>query len=639
MKQPQDPQANALLDQMWRRLDQRIRDLFAEEFKQLFGQQFAGGKLDGGSIGGTIPPGSVGGGTSGQVLTTENGAPFLAAPAAPVLSTVATGGTIAAATYGVKTTYVNAQGETVASSAASITTTGGTSTITITSPPPAGGTAGGQVATGWYAYVTGPGGSTYTRQQTAGSPTAIGTNLTLSAPPSSSGATPPGSNTAGTLVATWTTEPTIPITTHGDLIVGDATGAPVRLALGTPLQMPTPVGNAVAWATPGNFGGLLDPTTTDKDLIYRMSTAVTAICIGGIGDSIMIGAALSGGTPPLEAMATALSINGLTVSVSNQAINGSATDDWFPGSANLTNAKAAFASAGVRLVVIMLGTNDSKASLGNSAATYLAHQTAIADDLTRSGYLPILCVSPWMNATTGAYTVGSPALVAAYGPQLTLLADNGHIFLGDTTAYTYFTLNPSLIQGDLIHPTQTGSDNLALIWARAVQRLVNALTNTTALQRLVLGANLSITSGVLNAAAAAGVNVTTKGDLQGFGSAPTRVPVSGVNGRVLTEDATQAAGLAWKDAATAASLALLTDVSLRNLQDGDTLSWSLVLQAWINSSAGYGFNVLDDLTGFQVVDNVSGFNVISDPLPTAVIDDIGGFVLVADGGANVIVNG
>ncbi len=56
---------------------------------------------------------------------------YLMIPPAPVLATAASGGTIAAATYWVKVTAKNAQGETTGSAAAKITTTGTTSTITI----------------------------------------------------------------------------------------------------------------------------------------------------------------------------------------------------------------------------------------------------------------------------------------------------------------------------------------------------------------------------------------------------------------------------------------------------------------------------------------------------------------------------
>ncbi len=137
-----------------------------------------------------------------QVLTTRSGAPFLPAPAAPAPTTAGTGGTIAAGTYLVAITYVNAQGETVASANGSITTSGTTSTITIPSPPAAG--SDNQAATGWYAYVSQADLTALTRQQAAGSPTAIGTALTLTAPPTNTGAAPPVSNTAGTLLPRWT---------------------------------------------------------------------------------------------------------------------------------------------------------------------------------------------------------------------------------------------------------------------------------------------------------------------------------------------------------------------------------------------------------------------------------------------------
>lgn len=119
-------------------------------------------------------------------------------PVAPVPTTLGTGGTIAAGTYQVEVTYVDAAGETTASPAGSITTTGSTSTITVPSPIAQTG------ATGWYAYVTQAGGSTFTRQQTAGSPTAIGTALTLTAPPTNTGLAPPATNTTGTGAMTVT---------------------------------------------------------------------------------------------------------------------------------------------------------------------------------------------------------------------------------------------------------------------------------------------------------------------------------------------------------------------------------------------------------------------------------------------------
>lgn len=130
---------------------------------------------------------------------TINTAP-LAAPSAPVPTTAATGGTILAGVYGVIVTYVNRWGETVGSAAGTVTTTGSTSTITV--PAPSMTNAGN--ATGWYAYVTQPGGSTYYRQQPASSPSALEVPLTLTAPPATSGANPPGADTSAAQVFTST---------------------------------------------------------------------------------------------------------------------------------------------------------------------------------------------------------------------------------------------------------------------------------------------------------------------------------------------------------------------------------------------------------------------------------------------------
>ena len=122
-------------------------------------------------------------------------------PAAPVPTTATTGGTVLAGVYGVMVSLVQANGlETIASVPGTVTTTGTTSTITIPAPaavlPPASPSF--PAYTGWYAYVTQLGGTTFTRQQTAGTPTALGTSLVLTAPPSSTGAKPPQTDPAGT---------------------------------------------------------------------------------------------------------------------------------------------------------------------------------------------------------------------------------------------------------------------------------------------------------------------------------------------------------------------------------------------------------------------------------------------------------
>lgn len=109
-------------------------------------------------------------------------------PNKPAATTNAAGGTIADGTYTFCVSYTFADGSetNVSASNTQVTAGGNTSTITFTSPP-AYSTADGVAATGWYAYCSQVGGVTMTRQQAAGSPTNIGTNLTITAPPTNTG--------------------------------------------------------------------------------------------------------------------------------------------------------------------------------------------------------------------------------------------------------------------------------------------------------------------------------------------------------------------------------------------------------------------------------------------------------------------
>jgi hypothetical protein len=187
---------------------------------------------------------------SGETLpSTESSLAFgqIPAPAAPTVATATTGGTVLAGVYEVVTSYVNAAGETVGSVNSSITTTGSTSTITVTSPPALDG------ATGWYAYVSQDDGSaaSATRQQAAGSPTAIGTNLTLTAPPTTTGATAQTVNGTGELLTV--AAPSSPPTgaTGWNVYVAYTSGAEERqnattIALGTAFQVPNNLVTGVA---------------------------------------------------------------------------------------------------------------------------------------------------------------------------------------------------------------------------------------------------------------------------------------------------------------------------------------------------------------------------------------------------------
>lgn len=245
-------------------------------------------------------------------------------------------------------------------------------------------------------------------------------------------------------------------------------------------------------------GGFIDPTTTDKDMLVRKSTTLNALSILFIGDSITSGQLVT--TAPVAPCATDLSLGSVVVTGVNQGVPGSTTAQWLPGTTNYIAATAAGSTAGSRIAHIMLGTNDSGAPV--SQATYRANMVAICDGLIALGYIVVVSYPPYASDHITA--------VSSYCRAIDSLIDNNHIFLGDTLAQTYFRDNPTMMQSDHIHPTQTGSDHLALLWANAMQAIVNGITSTSILQRMTLGSGLAITlvgsTYVLDTSSVAGVS-------------------------------------------------------------------------------------------------------------------------------------
>ncbi len=203
--------------------------------------------------------------TSAVITTTG-----LAAPSAPTLSNSGTGGSLTAGTYQAEVTLVNKYGETLASSAASIAISG-TEPLTIRSP------AGTLNATGWYAYVTQAGGATFTRQQAPGSPTALGTNLVLTANPTSSGANPPGANTSQSTFAAGDVGKWIMV--HG---ANGATGTPLITTILSRQSATQVTLNAAATATVSGC-----PAVFGTDDTAAVAEAVAAAGAYGIANDWM----------------------------------------------------------------------------------------------------------------------------------------------------------------------------------------------------------------------------------------------------------------------------------------------------------------------------------------------------------------
>jgi lysophospholipase L1-like esterase len=263
------------------------------------------------------------------------------------------------------------------------------------------------------------------------------------------------------------------------------------------------ISGGVLSVPPGGGGGTsvsapLDPTSRDGQLWGRLYHYTATQVIGCIGDSITKGFVQVGSTPVYNpasppaptTMASTLSTSSDTVSASNQGIGGTKASDWQPASANITAAYTAFASAGVRYVQIMLGTNDALASV--AAATYGGFLSNIVNDLVAHGYVPVLHYPPATTFTT------PNTFLLAYGSYIDTLVNGNSVLAGDKTAYAFYLANPTLLGSDGFHMTQAGYDALGGLWATALTLPVRAAAGPQSTSGVSLGAGLQIVGGQLS---------------------------------------------------------------------------------------------------------------------------------------------
>ncbi len=232
--------------------------------------------------------------------------------------------------------------------------------------------------------------------------------------------------------------------------------------------------------------------------------------IGFIGDSITAGYNQVGQTitPGVNDVATltlqtlsaqkayARADAGVPWSLYDRGSSGSSTRDWLPDREGGLEVKAktafnaAFGPANPKTnpvwVLVMLGTNDVRS---DNLFTPEVHQTnlqALTADLVASGYNVVLNQAPSFDTATAfngvKWDAKALALLQAYQPGERNIAASfaktapGRVFVGDTTAFTYFSTRPTLFQeygvyGGL-HPNgKGGTDALAALWAKAFARV------------------------------------------------------------------------------------------------------------------------------------------------------------------------
>jgi len=199
----------------------------------------------------------------------RNGLCQLARPIAPTVNGSASGGTVAAGTYYIVVTYVDAYGETRYSPETSVTLSGATSSFTIVSPSNPGNAAA------WKAFSSTTSGGPYFDLTSV---TSFGTNLTRTTTPPTSGTNPVGidrtqSNSAYITIDGVTITATVQVTTTnlkltGTTVSADDVGNTVIITGGT--------------ATAGTYE-IVGWTGTDTWILDRSAGSSTQTATGSMG--------------------------------------------------------------------------------------------------------------------------------------------------------------------------------------------------------------------------------------------------------------------------------------------------------------------------------------------------------------------
>ena len=192
-----------------------------------------------------------------------------------------------------------------------------------------------------------------------------------------------------------------------------------------------------------------------------------------IGDSITYGyGSTSDPVTQFSLIVRKIFGSGTTVSVVNRGITGTTSADWAT-STYYSPALAACASANV--LMIMLGTNDSRTAIATSQSAYQTNIQTLITQAKIAGITRIFVnVSPYINTSSGGWDITtSNALLVQYQSAITALAnaDPGHVWVGDTQAYTWFQSNPSEMGGDGVHPILAGDVSLGFLWAQAWRKV------------------------------------------------------------------------------------------------------------------------------------------------------------------------
>lgn len=182
------------------------------------------------------------------------------------------------------------------------------------------------------------------------------------------------------------------------------------------------------------------------------------LILGVVGDSFHTG--YPSNTPAATLVSGYYTSLGYTVTVSNQASNGTTSTDWATGGSLWTAAKSAFVSAGITDLWYNLGINDCQIPYQISNATYQANVTGVITDIRASlpsvrvwligpGY-PTPGYGPYWDSTGPAKATGYRSThdtIAGLYSGVYVLGRNIYETLRDNASY----------KSDGLHPSTTGN--------------------------------------------------------------------------------------------------------------------------------------------------------------------------------------
>jgi len=206
----------------------------------------------------------------------------------------------------------------------------------------------------------------------------------------------------------------------------------------------------------------LRPAITQPEPVVEMTK------IGFIGDSITHGPKKGKSAVTHEIESLGDKFVGF-----NEAVNGTTTTDWQPGTLLFNDALAKFRAQNVHTVSIMLGTNDARRDRAISPAIYRRNMEVIVKSLLSSGVVKKVIINypPYVVPGSATWDEVSIARLKLYMLQLDAVTKERGVAKGDTAAFDYFRQHTDqLIDG--IHPNEEGRQALGRMWADAYERVV-----------------------------------------------------------------------------------------------------------------------------------------------------------------------